>query len=391
MKRTIQIALIALMLLIGSAFLTGCQALMGQAQAPTPAAPVVQQSGAVVVEGHIVPNDSTGLFFMAQGTVSQVPVKEGQAVKKGDVLAQIGDRESIDAAAAAAQLELATAQRQLDDLNKNAALLTDQTQADFYSAQRDLIKAQQNLADIDTKDHQTRLDNATQTMNKAKDDLKTAQDDFDKVSTLDKDNATRKTAQDKLTTAQNTYDQAVRDHDLLANEVSLAKAQESLAEAHLNDAQVTRDAHQNGPDPADLSLANASLANAKAQLAAAQAGLAHLTLTAPYDGTVTSVDIVVGDPVLPNQPVMVIADLSKLYVETSDLTEKDVVSVRTGQKVSAVPDALPDLSLSGTVESIADSFIEKSGDITYVVRIPLDLPDPRLRWGMTVKVTFSQK
>ena len=391
MKRTIQIALIALMLLIGNAFLTGCQALMGQAQAPTPAAPVVQQGGAVVVEGHIVPNDSTGLFFMAQGTVSQVPVKEGQAVKKGDVLAQIGDRESIDAAVAAAQLELATAQRQLDDLNKNAALLTDQTQADFYSAQRDLIKAQQNLADIDTKDHQTRLDNATQTMNKAKDDLKTAQDDFDKVSTLDKDNATRKTAQDKLTTAQNTYDQAVRDHDLLANEVSLAKAQESLAEAHLNDAQVTRDAHQNGPDPADLSLANASLANAKAQLAAAQAGLAHLTLTAPYDGTVTSVDIVVGDPVLPNQPVMVIADLSKLYVETSDLTEKDVVSVRTGQKVSAVPDALPDLSLSGTVESIADSFIEKSGDITYVVRIPLDLPDPRLRWGMTVKVTFSQK
>ena len=99
----------------------------------------------------------------------------------------------------------------------------------------------------------------------------------------------------------------------------------------------------------------------------------------------------VGDPVLPNQPVIVIADLSQLYVETSDLTEKDVVSVRTGQKITAVPDALPDLSLTGSVESIADGFVEKSGDITYVVRIPLDSSDPRLRWGMTVKVTFSQK
>ena len=390
MKRITRIAIIVLMLLIGSAFLTGCQALMGQAQAPTPA-PVVQQAQAVVVEGHIVPKATTGLFFMAPGTVSQVLVKAGQAVKKGDVLAQIGDRESVDAAASAAQLELASAQRQLDDLNKNAALQTSQTQAAFYSAQSDLIQAQQNLADVDTKDHQTKLDNATQTMNKAKDDLKTAQDDFDKVSTLDKDNATRKTAQDKLTTAQNTYDQAVRDHDLLANEVSLAKALETLAEAKLNDATVARDAHKDGPDPADLTLANARLANDKAQLVAAQSGLSHLTLTAPYDGAVTRVDVVVGDPVLPNQPVIVIADLSQLYVETSDLTEKDVVSVRTGQKITAVPDALPDLSLTGSVESIADGFVEKSGDITYVVRIPLDSSDPRLRWGMTVKVTFSQK
>jgi hypothetical protein len=32
----------------------------------------------------------------------------------------------------------------------------------------------------------------------------------------------------------------------------------------------------------------------------------------------------------------------------------------------------------------------KSGDVTYVVRIPLDAPDPRLRWGMTVKVSFGK-
>jgi hypothetical protein len=42
------------------------------------------------------------------------------------------------------------------------------------------------------------------------------------------------------------------------------------------------------------------------------------------------------------------------------------------------------------VDSIADVFEERLGDITYAVRIKLDETDPRLRWGMTVEVTFME-
>ena len=35
-------------------------------------------------------------------------------------------------------------------------------------------------------------------------------------------------------------------------------------------------------------------------------------------------------------------------------------------------------------------FEEKRGDITYTVRIRINEPDPRLRWGMTVEVTFAE-
>jgi len=391
MKRNTYLALFASILLVGSLVLSGCQALLGQAQAPTATpAPVTQQDGAVSAEGHIVPKDTTNLFFLAPGSVSEVLVKEGQVVKQGDVLARLGDRQSFDAAVAAAQLELDTAQRQLDDLNKTSVLATAQSQVSLLTAQRALIQAQQNLANLDTTDHKTKVDNAIQAVNKAKDDLKTAQDDFDKVSSMDVNNASRKTAQDKLTQAQRTCDQTVRDRDLLTSELDLANSQIVLAQAAVADATRTRDARKDGSDPADLALANTRLANAKAQVAAAQAGLSHLALVAPYDGTITSVNLAAGDQVLPDQPVMVIADLSKLYVETSDLTEKDVVSLRTGQKVTAVPDALPDLNMSGTVEAISDGFIEKSGDITYVVRISLDSSDARLRWGMTIKVTFTK-
>jgi len=64
--------------------------------------------------------------------------------------------------------------------------------------------------------------------------------------------------------------------------------------------------------------------------------------------------------------------------------------VRVGQSVKIVPDALPDLELGGTVERIKDVFEEKRGDITYTVRIKLNQSDERLRWGMTVAVTFQK-
>ncbi len=97
---------------------------------------------------------------------------------------------------------MVAATRQYDDLKKNAALATGQSQADLNTAERDLVKAQQALAVVDTDDYKTRLDAAREKVNKARDDLKTAQDDFDKVKDMDKNNATRKTAEDKLTAAQ---------------------------------------------------------------------------------------------------------------------------------------------------------------------------------------------
>ena len=61
--------------------------------------------------------------------------------------------------------------------------------------------------------------------------------------------------------------------------------------------------------------------------------------------------------------------------------------VRVGQPVTVVADALPDLKLKGTVESVGNLFEKKQGDVTYTVKVRLEQTDPRLRWGMTVKVS----
>jgi multidrug efflux pump subunit AcrA (membrane-fusion protein) len=390
-QKIFRVVTIMALLLAVSLLLSACSGGTAAAQPPAATGSVAPSNGSVTAEGHLVPVSHTNLFFQATGRVNEVRVKEGDLVQKGDILVSLGDREAAQAAISAAQLEQTAAQRQLDDLQKNATLAKTQAQANLTAAQKASIQAQQVLTDLDTSDYTTRLDNARTDASKAADNLKTAQDDFDKVSDLAVDNATRKTAETKLKDMQKAYDTVVHKRDLIINQMDDAKAQVAFARARVDDAQAAVNARQTGPDPADLTLAQARLKSALNQLAAAQAALGRMDLIAPYDGTVVQINVKLNDQTSPAAPAAVIADLSRWVVETSDLTEKQVVLVEQGQKVTMEPDALPDLKLNGTVDAIGQMAVEKSGDIDYVVRIPVTSGDARLRWGMTVKVTILAK
>ncbi|MCK5793905.1 MAG: HlyD family secretion protein, partial [Anaerolineales bacterium] len=116
--------------------------------------------------------------------------------------------------------------------------------------------------------------------------------------------------------------------------------------------------------------------------------LDNYTLTAPFAGTVTDIYLEEGQFVGPEARAVQIADLSEFIIETSDLTELEVVKISKGQIAEIVPDALPETTLSGIVEDIGLSFKTQAGDINYTVTISLDEIDPNLRWGMTVELTF---
>ena len=391
MKRIMHVILFLLLAALAIGLLAGCSALpksLTGAQ-PTATTAPVKASSNVTAEGHVVPRDSTSLFFSTGGRVSEVIVKEGDKVSKGAVLARLGDRESVQASVASAQLELTSAQQQLDSLNREANLAYTQALQASLVADKALIEAQQKLTEIDTDEHQRRIDDANTAVSNAKDDLKSAQEEVDKYANLDPDNTIRKNADDDLKAAQTKYDQEVQRRDLLVNELDMGKAAVEAARANQAEAARVWDNRKSGPDPEQLALAQARLANAQAQLTAAQATLARMDLTAPYDGTVVEIHISVGEQAFPNQPVIVLADLSTWYVETSDLTENEVVKLETGKAAQIVPDALPETTLSGKIEQISNNYNEKAGDINYTVRILLSDSDPLLRWGMTVNVTFE--
>ena len=383
---------ILVFLLLASFLLSGCNAIK-QVTSPEPTvtpAPIRQDVSTVIAEGHVVPMDSANLYFTVPGAVMEILVKEGDQVTKGANLARLGDRQSYEASLATAELALLIAQQQLDDLNEKASIVTSNSNLAVLDAEEVFMNAQKHLEEVDTQEHKDKIDDAKKAVSDAETVLNDAQDEFDKYKDLDTDNQSRKDAEDVLKDAQNKYNQAVRDRDTLVNE--LTRAQEDLvnAQARLDQARRDAEARKEGPDPDQLALAQSQVQNASSQVDAAKSALDKLTLAAPYDGKILKVDMSVGERVQPSQVVMVLADTSSWYVETSDLTENEVIKIDVGQSVMLLPDALPDVKMSGIVESIGETYVEHSGDITYVVRIKLDQPDPLLRWGMTVEAHFGK-
>lgn len=77
-----------------------------------------------------------------------------------------------------------------------------------------------------------------------------------------------------------------------------------------------------------------------------------------------------------------IADLTDLEVDVS-VSEVDVPTLATGQKAEVTFDALPDKTFEATVKSVSPNGTTSSGVVNYTVRLTLDAQDPRLKPDMT--------
>jgi HlyD family secretion protein len=412
----------ASILLLILALLAACSPSGATPTDPAGNVPIVSDVFAVAAEGRLVPNDSVRLAFVTAGRVAEVLVAEGDLVEAGDVLARLGDREPLEAAVAMAELELAAAETEkaaaemellaagiaLEEIEENwpqQATLSQQALVDArdrqYTASRDLgyLTGTADQFDIDLAFSQLVL---------AENALEDAEEAFEPYENKPVDNPVRAVLQQKLAEAQKVYDAAVRNYNALTGtsdgfDISQAEAELAIANAQLAQAEEDYAELIEGPDPDQVALAEARIAAAEVQIAAAdqhiltaQANLAaavarleDLDLVATISGTIVELDLIAGEQVVPGSPVIQIADFSSWHVETDNLTEIEVVDVSVGQTVTVVADALPDVTLTGSVEDISDIFEENLGDITYTTEILLDEGDPRLRWGMTVVVTFN--
>jgi HlyD family secretion protein len=316
---------------------------------PATEAPVIETTpapaNAVIAEGHLVPAQDATLAFQARGTVMEVSVKIGDTVKAGDVLARLGGQS--DAAFAAAQLELVSAQQALDTLQESA----------------DTVRAR-----------------AWITLRDAKVEYEDAQDLYDAMISGDYEyeKIVYTTIRGMRVPTMETVTVGQVDDETLAD----TKADLELKTALYEEAQRVYDRVKDGPDVDQLSLLEARLDAAKANIGA-------FAVIAPFAGTVMEVNVTAGEQVGPEIWAVKIADTSAWYVETSDLTELEVVKIALGLKADIVPDALDNAKMTGVVESISQAFTLQGGDVLYKVKIKMDDVDPRVLWGMTVEITFE--
>jgi HlyD family secretion protein len=135
--------------------------------------------------------------------------------------------------------------------------------------------------------------------------------------------------------------------------------------------------------PWEIAAAEADVAQAAVELRMTKSALEHTVLRAPFAGTVTRIEVEVGDLIEPGQVVAVLATVDRLKARTVDLTELDVARVREGQSVVVTADALLDVELEGRVAQVGLRSVDYRGDVTYPVTIKLDETASGLRWGMT--------
>ena len=378
---TLGIMLIALALA-----LTACA---NQQPATQEAAPAPLPSNTVVAEGNLKPVQAVNLSFQARGAVESVSVEIGDTVKQGEVLARLANASQAEAQLAAAKLELVSAQQAFDALVRTGPANLASAWDAYQKAQTVRAEAERDWEDLNVDDIEDDIEDDKAEIEDRAQDLKDAQEDFDKYKDLDKDNSKRKSAEDDLENAQADYNEAVRKLEETVRKRDSVRAALDAALAAEAEARYQYDLSADGANKDQLTLAQARLDNAQAQVAAAEANLSNFILTAPFDGVVADVAVNVGEQVGAESRAVSIVNTSAWIIETTDITELEVVKVAVGQKITFTADALSDVVMNGTVTEISQSAYAQSGDVLYTVRIQVPDPDPRLKWGMTVQVNFE--
>jgi RND family efflux transporter MFP subunit len=187
---------------------------------------------------------------------------------------------------------------------------------------------------------------------------------------------------------QTTYHASI---DVAQKDVQRATAAVDQAQLQVDQLPPVASPGQVESAQANLRLAQAELQLAQATLNDAQTALLQTEVRAPFAGTIADLNVEVGEQAIAGQTVITIGDISGWLVETTDVSELDVVRLAVGDPATMTFDALPDLVLRGTVDRIQVRGTSDDGAVVFAVTIRPDVHRPDLRWGMssTVRITPS--
>lgn len=286
------------------------------------------------------------------GYISDVPVKDNQPVKAGQVVARIDDRD-YRTALAVAQANVDAEHAGIDNLIQQIAqqrLMVAEAQASVGGDQAALAFSNQ-----DNDRYQSLSKTGSGTIQNAQ---KSSSDIRQKQSILDHDIAAVGAAQKQI--------------DVLGTQVVKARA---------------------------------TLAQQQASLHQAELNVSYTTITSPINGEVGNRALRVGQYVQAGMQLMAVVPLSTVYV-VANYKETQLTNVQAGQLVTITVDTFPGASVHGVVDSIAPASGQEfallppdnaTGNFTKIVqRVPvkivIDPTDPligRLRPGMSVEPVIN--
>jgi HlyD family secretion protein len=389
----------------------------------------------VLATGDVTSTTNLNLSFASSGTVSSVKVKVGDVVKQGQILATLSNESQVGAVTQA-QGAVASAQAALDKINEGA------TSQDVAISQVALKNAQINLQTVTNQQNQlvanaySALLNAGLTVETFGSSTTPAltpllsgtyvgtqegqyfinthggSGAYFSFSGLENGSGTTdKTTSVPLGTyglnltfpvgftnqldvkwvinIPNTKSGAYLSA-LNAYNAALETQKNALASAQagIDAAQADLALKQAAARPSDVAAAQANVLSAQGQLQSAQAAYDNTIIRAPADGTITSVDIKIGELATAQKEVLILQNVSDLYLE-ANINEADIARVVLNQPVAVTFDALgPNQTFTAKVSEIDPAGTVISGVVNYKIEAQLQGDTSQIKPGMTANMTI---
>jgi HlyD family secretion protein len=386
----------------------------------------------VLSTGQVVSGTDLSLSFQGNGVVRRVSVQEGDKVYQGQVLASL-DQSSALATLTSAKGALAQAQASYDKLVNGASASDVQVLQDAVAATKVNVNNSYNGALTTLNSSYTAIYNAYSSVTNLQGTYFSTQDQAglkvqDGRADINSNLASAKTAIGQAIGADNIDKaiagfsnylisvfnslQIVRDQCDLGSyysrvattdkeSIDTQKAAISAAMSNINTlqnsiasyktalqtAEHNLSAKQLAPRTEDVDLAEAQVLSAQGQVDSAQATLNNLIVVAPLSGTITQVDIKVGEQAVASKEVFILQNLTDLHAE-ADVSEANIASLRDGQDIDYTFDALgPDQHFAGKILSINPASTVISGVVNYLVKGSFDNVFD-IKPGMTANMTI---
>jgi HlyD family secretion protein len=358
--------------------------------------------------GTIISAAEANLGFSTSGQVSEIQVKVGDTVEAGQVLAGLDSTE--------AQVKLAEAQEAMNKLTSPAAIAQAQqtlaeAQSSFDTAKETLeylispqvlyweekvSEREQLLADAQAATQTDPSDAAKQKVSEAQGSLTFAQNSLKRanadyeyyVKQTFTQYRTRRGRGGTKTSVVKVWDEVQGKYvDVIyaptEGEIAMARADYDLAKAQIGEAQIYLDVLNGAEIPQGATGANlVTYLQTKHALETAEYNLNATRLIAPIRGTVTAVDIQVGD-FTDGSSAITISDFAQPYSIDAYLDAKDWGQVKIGYEVEVSFDILPDKVFTGTVTSVYPTLDTTTSSKSSLVHItarldkamPYELPE----------------
>jgi HlyD family secretion protein len=336
--------------------------------------------------GTIQARQQASLGLSLTGRIGKVNVKTGDIVSAGDVLMEM-DPAYYPQSVLSAQIDLINAQKTLDDLKTSKAALA--------QAELDLANDKKSLDDAKTNYDEAVKNNSQGWVQQAQEQVDQAYQDW--LTYRFRNNGSR-AAQRELARRYRAYLDALKELETAKYYASLgigtsggnkdtemdleiAKGKLDLAQAQYDDALAEYNRLKDGVPAQDL-------AAAQARVDAAQSIVNQTRITAPFSGTILTLNYLPGDVVTPGAEALVIADLSEMHVDVP-IAEVDYNRVAVGQDASLVLDAVPDMTFHGSVAELGLNATNSSGSVAYPVKVVMTDADKSVLPGMTAAINIE--